>query len=126
MIAEIEISLRGLIRQAVNDEQLRECCDRCLNHYADDKRPYELEEMTFNDYVSLVGHGQSWDFFKSIFRGTRNRTSTKLKEVRDLRNAVFHFKREITAEEYERLADLRDWMLRKAMTVELSSKEGVE
>ncbi len=122
LIAEIEICLRGLIRRAVDESELRACCDQSLNHYADDKRPYELEEMTFSDYVSIVGDGRSWTHFQPVFHGNRVRTRAKLEEVGILRNEVFHFRREITTKEYERLADLRDWMLRKAMAVELSEE----
>ena len=125
LIAEIEICLRGLMRKAVNDIELRACCDQSLNHYADDRRPYELEEMTFSDYVSIIGDGRSWSQFQPVFRGTRASTRAKLEEVRDFRNDVFHFRREITAEEYDRLATLRDWIFRKAMTAELKPEGGV-
>jgi hypothetical protein len=122
LIAEIEISLRALIAQAVTDNELRDCCDRSLKQYQDDKRPYELVEMTFSDYVQIVGHGESWAKFRGVFGGTRSRTSAKLKEVNRLRNDVFHFRREITVKDYEDLAELRDWMLRKAMQVEFTEK----
>ncbi|MDA8746438.1 hypothetical protein N9N28_17580, partial [Rubripirellula amarantea] len=122
LIAEIEISLRALIGQAVDDETLKECCDRSLKHYKDDRRPYQLIDMTFSDYVQIVNHGESWEMFRRVFGGSRSRTSTKLKEVNRLRNDVFHFRREITVKDYEDLAELRDWMLRRAMQVEITAK----
>jgi CBS domain-containing protein len=122
LIAEIEITLRALIAFSVEQDVLRKCCDRCLKHYSDDKRPYALTDMTFSDYVQIVGHGESWELFKHVFGGSRVRTSTKLNKVKDLRNDVFHFRREITVQEYEELVDLRQWMLSIAERVEIIAK----
>jgi len=124
LIAETELGLRGLILRSVDKSELRACCDQSLKYYAEDKRPYRLEDMTFSDYVTIVGDGRNWPHFKPVFRGDRVRTRAKLEEVGRLRNDVFHFRREITTEEYERLTDLRDWMLRKAIAVESSEKGG--
>ena len=52
--------------------------------------------MTFNDYVQIIGDGRSWDHFQKFMGGNRVRTRAKLEQLRDLRNVVFHFKREIT------------------------------
>jgi acyl dehydratase len=84
--------------------------------------PTDLEHMTFNDYVQIIGDGRNWDHFQPIFKGDRVRTRAKLEQVRDLRNDVFHFRREITAEDYETLSALRDWMLLKATAAEARAK----
>jgi CBS domain-containing protein len=122
LIAEIELSLRALIHLSVDQDELVACAKTCLKHYAEGNLPTDLEHMTFNDYVQLIGDGRNWEHFQPIFKGDRVRTRTKLEQVRDLRNDVFHFRREITAEDYETLSTLRDWMLRKATAAEARTK----
>jgi predicted transcriptional regulator len=124
LIAEIELSLRALIRLAVDQDGLVECAKTSLKHYSDDKLPTSLEHMTFNDYVQIVGDGRNWEHFEAIFKGNRASTRAKLEQVRDLRNDVFHFRREITMEDYETLSALRDWMLMKAMATEARTQGG--
>ncbi|MDZ4781097.1 MAG: CBS domain-containing protein [Planctomycetia bacterium] len=125
LIAEIELSLRGLIRLAVDHDELVACAKNCLKHYPEGKLPTDLEHMTFNDYVQIIGDDRSWNHFQPIFMGDRVRTRTKLKRAGELRNDVFHFRREITVEDYEELSALRDWMLLKATAVEARTKGGV-
>lgn len=118
LIEEIELSLRALIHLAVDPEELVACAKTCLKHYSEDQLPTDLEHMTFGDYVQIIGDGRSWAFFEPIFKGDRARTRAKLEQVRDLRNDVFHFRREITVEDYETLSALRDWMLLKSTAAE--------
>ncbi len=125
LIGEIELSLRGLIRLAVDREELITCAKTCLKHYPEGKLPTDLEHMTFNDYVQIIGDGRNWDHFQPIFKGDRVRTRTKLERAGELRNDVFHFRREITIEDYEELSELRDWMLIKATAVEARKEGGV-
>lgn len=124
LIAEIELSLRALIRLAVDRDQLRACAQTSLTHYSEDQLPTELEDMTFGDYVGLIGDGRNWNFFEPTFKGDRARTRAKLEQVRDLRNDVFHFRREITVDDYETLCSLREWMLRKSTAAEARLKGG--
>ena len=126
LLEEIELALRALIRRAVTEEELADCIKASLSHqYAEGKKlPTRLEEMTFNDYRQVVCHGDNWDKFEPAFGGTRERTGARLKPVCDLRNDVFHFRREITLEDHQTLADCRDWLLVKARVVEAREKEG--
>jgi predicted transcriptional regulator len=124
LIAEIELSLRALIHLSVDQDKLVACAKTCLKHYAEGNLPTDLEHMTFNDYVQIIGDGRNWDHFQPIFKGDRVRTRAKLEQARDLRNDVFHFRREITAEDYETLSALRDWMLLKATAAEARATGG--
>ena len=62
--------------------------------------PTELHAMTFNDYIQIVGDGRRWEHFEPFFGGNRVRTRAKLEQLRDIRNVIFHFRREITVEEH--------------------------
>jgi predicted transcriptional regulator len=124
LVAEIETSLRALMRMAVAPEKLAECASTSLaKQYLADQVPASLDDMTFHDYVQIIGDGRNWPSFEPIFRGSRERTRAKLEAMNELRNDVFHF-RETSVEDYERLAALRDWMLTRARAAESRAKGG--
>jgi hypothetical protein len=123
LIAEIELALRALIALAVENELLASCAKRSLgSKYEEDRIPTKLSDMEFNDYIQLVGHGENWEHFKIVFGGMRETTRAKLEEIRVLRNDVFHFKRELTWEDHEKLAQHRDWVLLKARKADARQK----
>lgn len=123
LVAEMELGLRALMRLVVTDEKLAECAKTSLSPaYAAEKVPITLEQMTFHDYVQIIGDGRHWPLFEPVFRGTRERTRAKLEEMNDLRNDVFHF-RNPSVDDYERLAAFRDWVLTRARAAEARSKD---
>ena len=122
LIKEVELALRALMHLAVDPETLAQCALKCLKDKYKEL-PTRLEEMTFNDYVQIVGDGRNWDHFQPFMGGNRGRTRAKLEQLGDLRNVVFHFKRKITLEEHETLAAGRDWMLLKARAAEARREE---
>ncbi|GAH16923.1 unnamed protein product, partial [marine sediment metagenome] len=123
LLYEIELALRELIKVCVSVDELSRCIEKSLgDKYNKRKLPTSLEEMVFHDYLTLIEHEENWMLFLKVFSGSgefsRNRTITRLDEVRKLRNIVFHFKRELTDKEREQLLDNRDWLLRKARSFE--------
>jgi len=127
MVSEIELALRALIRIALGPEQIVVAAKRCLSSVYDEGRvPTCLEEMSFGDYQSLVSHGDNWKELESVFGGNRIRVSGKLKEVGDIRNDLFHFKREITEEDRQTLNGHRNWLLNKIKQVEARRRMEVQ
>ena len=127
MLLEIELAIRELIRQSVSGDELPQCIGRTLTtHYEKygNTVPTCLEEMTFNDYVMLLRFKGTWDKFRPAFGGTSNLVYAKLRSLPDLRNVVFHFKRDITVKEYDLLREARDWLLKRIRKVEGSKKIG--
>lgn len=126
MLSEIELALRILINIAVSEEQLATCIEKSLSSvYGKTELPTDVSQMTFENYRSLINHGENWKlFFHRVFGGTRPRTATKLKTVGDLRNDVFHFKREIEEEDRAILKASREWILMKARQAEANSEGG--
>jgi predicted transcriptional regulator len=124
LISEVERALRALMQMAVDDETLAACARECLkDKYDQDKIPILLHDMSFNDYIQIVGDGRRWSHFETFFAGNRARTRAKLEQFRDLRNVIFHFRREITVEEHQNLVAHRDWMLRNARAAEERLRE---
>jgi len=121
LLREIELAIRELIRASVNDDELKDSIDKILKeHYrkSDASPPTCLEEMTFNDYVMLLRYQATWEKFKAAFGGTSNTVYAKLESLPSLRNDVFHFKRDLTAEEYDILRERRDWLLTRIRKLE--------
>jgi hypothetical protein len=122
LLAEIELSLRRIVRACVDEDELQACAQQCLaSKCAPEELPTELSEMTFNDYVQIIGHGRNWPHFEAAFgKGgwLRKKTEERLKEVRDLRNDVFHFKRRLEAEDIETLTKHREWLQMKTRAFE--------
>jgi CBS domain-containing protein len=113
LIEEIELALRALIRMALGEGDLfATCIQNALANKYTEQLPTVLEEMTFDDYAALVRDGRNWRHFEPVFGGTRERVRGKLEPIRDLRNDVFHFKRELHPEDRKRLTACRDWLLR--------------
>jgi predicted transcriptional regulator len=128
LVSEIELALRALIRLGLTKEQIVAAAKRCLaNRYGgEDKVPTTLEDMTFDNYQLLISHGENWAQFERLFGGTRTRTSAKLKEIGAIRNDLFHFKREITIQDHQALADYRNWLLSKVKQAEAHRKSEVQ
>jgi CBS domain-containing protein len=114
LIEEIELALRSLIRAATPGEDLlRSCIESALSEkYKDRELPQRLEDMTFDECVALLRDGRNWPHFEPVFGGTRERVRSRLEPARDLRNDVFHFRRELSVEDHERLTTCRGWLLR--------------
>jgi predicted transcriptional regulator len=124
LVAEMELGLRALMRRAVTDEKLAECAKASLSTlYAAERLPTTLEDMTFHDYVQIIGDGRHWPLFEPVFRSTRERTRAKLEEISGLRNDVFHF-RKPSVEDHERLGAFRDWVLTRARAADARAKDG--
>jgi hypothetical protein len=122
MIAEIELSLRRIIGAFVTQDELLSCIRNSLkDKYVEETQPSSLANMTFNDYVQIIGDGRNWPHFTTVFgqgEWQRKITTARLKEVGDLRNEVFHFRREITSHDLEILSARRDWLQMKARAFE--------
>ena len=116
MVSEIELALRALISVALlHPEQIAIAAKRCLSsvYGGEQNVPTSLEDMTFDNYQSIISHSSSWTEFEPVFGGTRTRVSGKLKEIGGIRNDLFHFKREITMQDHQVLSAHRNWLLNK-------------
>lgn len=124
LLNEIELALRNLISACVSDEQLQNCIRVSFSEkFKRGRLPSSLEEMTYGDYLTLLSSEANWPYFKDAFGGEgewyKARALTRLNEIRELRNVVFHFKRELTVDERRTLLGNREWILRKARAVEV-------
>lgn len=71
-----------------------------------------FDMLTFNDYLLLFIHGDRWNKFSSEVDLDRNACRLMLEQVKDIRNDLFHFRTEISAERRYALKYCRDWLNR--------------
>ncbi len=114
LLSEIELALRALIQKACTADELADAARMVLStaYKGQDNVPTRIEDMSFRDYESIVNRDDLWQrYFSGIFSGTRGRTSSKLKRTGEIRNDLFHFRREISIDDHEHLTDTRNWLL---------------
>jgi len=124
MVSEIELALRALMRFALTEEQIKAAAMKCLLSLYGKKEdvPTTLEEMTFDNYKNIITNSDLWSEFEPVFRGNPKLVSRRLREIGDIRNDVFHFKREIRMQEHQRLAKHRNWLLDKVKRAEATRR----
>ncbi len=80
--------------------------------------PTQLDELTLGGLLSVVLHGENLgQFFQNTFGHNRDLVRNQLEPVREIRNKVFHFRDEVSADELELLVGARKWLIRKVLTV---------
>ena len=121
-LAEIETSLRRIIDACVDEDKLDVCVQNSLKgKYLPEEMPKTLSDMTLNDYVQIIGDGRNYTYFEAVFGPTdwqRKQTAARFKEVVDLRNVTFHFKRQLDDQDFAVLTDHRDWLEMKTRSFE--------
>ena len=85
VLSEIELSLRQVIGNCVTEEQLQACIQTSMaKKYSPDELPSRLENMTFNDYIQIIGDGRNWTYFEDAFgkgEWQRKNTIERLKQI---------------------------------------------
>jgi CBS domain-containing protein len=129
MLREIELAIRELLRASVDAEGLKECIERCIAEVytkSGQTVPSGLDEMCLGDYITILKFKGFWDVhFKDKFGGSYSLAQAKLDRLPTLRNDVFHFKRDLTQEDYNYLKDAREWVLKRALKLD-SEHQGVK
>ncbi|MBE2280505.1 MAG: CBS domain-containing protein [Ignavibacteriaceae bacterium] len=123
MLAEIELTLRLFMRAAASDEKLIECIKSSLSYkYQPDKLPQSLEALAFEEYQKVITTKDNWLVFEPVFGGKREWLIVILNDIRELRNDVFHFRRQLTPADTNLLLRHRNWFLKKAKILEAKRK----
>jgi len=115
-LGEIERSLRGVISYCLDEGQFRECTNQSLAQiYAgrEEDMPRSVEDMTLGEMISIVRDGRNFERFSPLLGPHREIFAARFGQLNELRNAVLHFRRELTEEELEQISEARDWLLRK-------------
>lgn len=111
VISEIELTLRVFIQSAIKDDEFKLALIECIPQK---KSLEKIEDLTFNNYLQIILNEKYWEKFDKLFADDKNSVEFRLRQIKDLRNRVFHFKGVLTIEEYEDLISSRDWFFIKA------------
>lgn len=106
LLLEIELAVRYLISISFPSDKLKVAIET-----AGLESSLALNKMTFNDYKLLLVHKSNWETVGEFVHLPRKRFESKMNTMQDLRNRIFHFRNEPSLDEYQSLADLRDWLL---------------
>lgn len=115
-LRDIELAIRTLVRSACTDQ------DELLSYLAevstDGVPPAKLDELTYGELISLVNHRVRFGrVFSRTFGRSREIAYSTLEPIREVRNKVFHFRGEVTAEDMQAVVTARTWLRRKVRMV---------
>jgi CBS domain-containing protein len=127
LVYEIEHEIRDLIRDVSDDSQLQPMI-ASMQLPPDARRPSNLEDFTFIQYKTLICSKSNWPSFEPVFDTMRELVDADIGEVSELRNAIVHFRRQITPRETDRLRRFRDKLRynRSLYAKELSSRVALD
>lgn len=94
-------------RPSPNQGWLKTVIDK---HFPNEQPVRQFEDLSLSDYITLLLDNQHWPRFATIFSLERNALITLLHRVRETRNALAHFRGEITAEQREQLRFSAGWL----------------
>ena len=125
LVSEVELALRAIIRLALGEDGIPRAAQACLlsAYGLPEKIPATLEDMTFHDYQTLVTHGDTWPRFAPFLGGNQALVRGKVKISGDIRNVLFHFKRELSPDERRSLEQIREWLLLSVRKAKLRQPE---
>lgn len=67
-----------------------------------------LSELSFGHYLEIVCSKKRWPHFEPLFLSPRALVQADMKKVNHLRNIIFHFRRQITTRDTDRMRRFRD------------------
>jgi hypothetical protein len=125
-LSEIERSLRQIVRQKLTRDEIAACARRALRskfNEQTDAVPVELDAMTLDELRLLVINGENWKLLQPALGTNRNIARGYLDDLPELRNTVFHFRRDLEADELEKISAARWWLLMRASALEATEDE---
>ena len=121
LLRNIELAVRALMRTACDSESaLRRCIalgTKSSDQLGEGDVP-GLETLSFGETINVISNGDNYTaYFIRTFGQNRHIARSRLEEVREIRNQVFHFRSDTTVEQLEVLASTQNWLHQKLATV---------
>jgi len=113
LLQEIELRLRSVIESIVPTGDLGALLNTSLHgKYESMKKPVpnRLDELSFEDYRTLITNNRYWGLFAKVLGGPRMLAVARLERVGLIRNEVFHFRGTQSLSDFEALVVTRDWL----------------
>lgn len=113
MIKEFIRSVFTNYREETNEARLNETVAKVV--FQDKNllaRPKTFNDLTLGEYLNLLGYKEVWQLLEPIFGISKKALLDLLHSVRETRNALAHFRNDITSEQEEQLKFCVDWLAR--------------
>lgn len=82
-----------------------------------------FDDLTLTEYISILIMKESWSTYEPFFGVPRDFVRELLFGVRDIRNALAHFRGDITAEQRDKLKFGAEWLSRKQEDYQVLKQE---
>ena len=122
-VEDIELMIKEFIKSAYMDENgelnlssLNAVAGRItayVNKNGEVQKEKTFDELTLSEYITFLLLQETWLFFEPIFGVKRNFINELLNGVREIRNALAHFRGDISAEQRDKLKFGAEWLTRK-------------
>jgi CBS domain-containing protein len=114
LFGEIERALRQLVDHRLSASVITECARRAFGHLykgRSEPLPTQLHDMSLDELRLLVINGDNWQCLGGVLGPNREWAASQLGGLPNLRNDVFHFRRDLDQEELEQIVQARIWLL---------------
>jgi CBS domain-containing protein len=81
-------------------------------HLSPKQPPKPFDRLTLNEYIELFLSKKRWNQYKEIFKLDPVSCRKLLDPIREIRNALAHFRADLTSEQREQLRFCKDWLTR--------------
>ncbi|MCJ7585825.1 MAG: DUF4268 domain-containing protein [Anaerolineales bacterium] len=78
-----------------------------------EKKMRGFDELSLGEYISLLVYRKTWGFFEPVFGIPRDSLIELLNKIRGIRNALAHFRGDISKEQRETLKFCADWFSKR-------------
>ncbi|HJS18834.1 MAG TPA: hypothetical protein VJ785_08795 [Anaerolineales bacterium] len=119
-VEDVEFTLKELIKKAyakpngeIDNERLQTASSRLYeqrNDQSGSRKPKSFDDLTLGDYINLLMSKDVWNFCTSILDFEKSSLSELLEKVRQVRNDLAHFRKEISARSRDELKYCANWL----------------
>ncbi len=121
-VEDIEVTIKDLIKEAYTflDEKLDYEVDeskldksvKLVSNRGQNSKPKTFSELTMAEYINLLTHPDTWDFFQPIFNLPVESVRGLLHSIRETRNLLAHFRGDLSSEQRDSLNFTVNWLTR--------------
>jgi len=124
-VEDIETTIKEFIDWAYTEQDgksRKEELDRAItaisarpnqNENEAEKKMRGFDELSLGEYISLLVYRKTWGFFEPIFGIPRDSLIELLNKIHGIRNALAHFRGDISKEQRETLKFCADWFSKR-------------
>jgi CBS domain-containing protein len=121
-VEDVELMIKDFIRAAysqddgdLDESKLNKAIAQVTVHKnANDEseKIISFEDLSLSDYIGLLLRKETWTFFDPIFGVQRSFVNELLQGIREIRNALAHFRGNISADQRDKLKFGVEWLSR--------------